>query len=166
MKADQEFENLRRLLKLKRYEKPAPRYFNDFSSTVIARIKADRPEDRSEAFADALLEVSWLHRIFSLFQAKPIFAGGFGAAVCLLMVLGIVVVQQTNVQLPRSLGAVDSSESEPATMPVAAFAGTTSAAVPGISPVAGNLTGANTPTNSIFDLLRPEVGRMIDWRPK
>jgi hypothetical protein len=36
----EQFESLQKLLKLKRYEHPHPRYFNDFSARVIARIEA------------------------------------------------------------------------------------------------------------------------------
>jgi len=34
------FESLQKLLRLKRYEHPHPRYFNDFSQRVISRIEA------------------------------------------------------------------------------------------------------------------------------
>ena len=34
------FDALQRLLKVKRYEQPPPRYFNEFSGQVLARISA------------------------------------------------------------------------------------------------------------------------------
>ena len=82
MNPEQEnFGNLRRLLKLKRYEQPHPRYFNDFSGRVIARIQAG--EEGGEA---ALGPASWLVKFWSLFEAKPMLPGAIGVALCALLV--------------------------------------------------------------------------------
>ena len=77
----QNFDRLRRLLKLKRYEHPHPRYFNDFSSRVISRIRAG--EEGGEA---ALGYPSWLLKFWSLFEAKPMLPGAIGVALCALLV--------------------------------------------------------------------------------
>jgi len=82
------FEQLRRLLALKRHEQPPPGYFNNFSGEVVARIR--RGEHRSRGIEHALEEHPWLQRLLAAFDTKPIFAGAFGAAVCGLLVLGIV----------------------------------------------------------------------------
>jgi hypothetical protein len=84
---NQNFERLQRLLKLKRYEQPPPRYFNDFSGQVINRIRAGQPESQSEAAA-AAWEASWLQRVLSIFEAKPLLAGAFGLAVVGVLVGG------------------------------------------------------------------------------
>lgn len=81
----QDFEQLRRLMKLKRYEQPPPRYFNDFSSKVIARIEAG--EGRRPFFL-----MTWLERIVSVLGARPAYSGVFGAAVCLGLIGGLLQI--------------------------------------------------------------------------
>jgi hypothetical protein len=78
------FDLLRKLLRLKRYEQPPPGYFNRFSSQVMARIEAGESGDQVG------LDYSWWQRFLSMFDVKPVFAGAFGMAVCALLVSGIV----------------------------------------------------------------------------
>ena len=75
------FDQLRKLLALKRHEQPPPRYFNDFSGQVIARIRA------GEHGEDGL---AWVRKLWSLMEGKPMLTGAFGAAVCALVISGIV----------------------------------------------------------------------------
>ncbi len=95
MSPDQEnFEQLRRLLALKRHEQPPPGYFNNFSRQVIARIQA------GEAAADSAADrwsgrSSWLRRALGLFEARPIVAGAFGMAVCAVLFFGIIFSEPT-----------------------------------------------------------------------
>jgi len=92
MNPEQEnFDHLRRLLKLKRYEHPHPRYFNDFSSRVISRIRAG--EEGGEA---ALGHPSWLLKFWSLFEAKPMLPGAIGVALCALLVFVAVGTGKTD----------------------------------------------------------------------
>jgi len=85
----EDFESLRRLLSLKRHEQPPPRYFNDFSSHVIERIRAG--EHREDSAAETLSqEAPWLLRLWAALEGKPVFAGLFGTAVCALLIFGIV----------------------------------------------------------------------------
>jgi hypothetical protein len=83
MSSDSEnFDQLRRLLVLKKHEQPPPGYFDHFSRNVIARIKAG---DQGEPKV-----TGWLPRLWVALEAKPIFAGAFGAAVCVVLVSGIL----------------------------------------------------------------------------
>lgn len=87
MNPEQEnFDSLCRLLKLKRHEQPPPRYFNDFSSRVIARIRAGEAGGREVALDGGF----WLVRLWSLIEAKPMLPGAVGLAICALLVLGAV----------------------------------------------------------------------------
>jgi hypothetical protein len=92
------FEQLRRLLKLKRYEQPPPRYFNDFSGQVIARIeRGDRGDGRALA-GRMLWEAPWLQRIWGAFEAKPVLAGAFGLAICTTLITGVIYSERTDLQ--------------------------------------------------------------------
>jgi len=68
----EDFESLQKLLKLKRYEQPPPRFFNEFSGHVIARIQTEgmRPPRWWERFGIDL---------------RPVMAVGAGATACVLM---------------------------------------------------------------------------------
>ncbi|HTD68133.1 MAG TPA: hypothetical protein VK846_16535 [Candidatus Limnocylindria bacterium] len=64
-----------KLLRLKRYEQPPPRYFSEFSGRVISRI--ERGEGRS----------SWWERLG--FDLRPALAAGAGMVACGLIVYGV-----------------------------------------------------------------------------
>jgi hypothetical protein len=84
------FEQLRRLLALKRHEQPPPGYFNNFSRQVVARIKAGETAASESFFERVLTRVPWLQSIWTGFEAKPIVAGAFGISVCSLLIFGLV----------------------------------------------------------------------------
>jgi hypothetical protein len=96
---DNNFEPLRRLLTLKRYEVPPPGYFNNFSGQVISRIRAGAANGSSSMIFDT----SWLSKLFQAFSAKPAFASAFASALCLLLVFGIVFAEHPDYSAPQPL---------------------------------------------------------------
>jgi len=92
------FEPLRRLLKLKRYEQPPPGYFNDFSREVITRIKLGERGEDSAVIGRLLWEAPWLQRIWAAFEAKPVLAGAFGLAMCAFLISGVIYSEMGDVQ--------------------------------------------------------------------
>lgn len=69
-----DFQALRRLLALKRHEKPPPGYFEDFSARVMARIEAEE-QVRARSWLDQLRDLFQAGRLFS--NANLIAASGF-----------------------------------------------------------------------------------------
>jgi len=91
------FEQLRRLLAVKRHEQPPPRYFNDFSHHVIQRIKAGQRRTEG-SFLDRLFdEAPWLQRVWGAFESQPILAGVCGVAVCGLLIGGVLFSDRAEV---------------------------------------------------------------------
>ncbi len=78
-----DFDQLRKLLALKRYEIPPPRYFNEFSGQVMARLS--RPQ------RDPL---TWWERLGFSFDLKPAFMCGLGVVICGLLSFGIIGAMQ------------------------------------------------------------------------
>ena len=129
MNPEQEnFQELRRLLVLKRYEQPPPGYFNTFSDHVIARIQA------GEARASGLDRL--LHSLWSAMGLKPALAGAFGLAVCGLLVAGVIFSDGN----PSTSGLAVMQVPEPAAAPVQAAARLVTPALEQAMPV--NLPGA------------------------
>jgi hypothetical protein len=91
------FEQLRRLLALKRHEQPPPGYFNDFSRQVIVRIKAGERGQEGNFLERLTWEAPWLQRLWSAFEARPILAGACGVAVCGLMITGVLYSDRADV---------------------------------------------------------------------
>jgi hypothetical protein len=77
------FEHVRRLLALKRHEQPPPRYFNDFSTQVIVRLKAGEGARSAEPY-------DWFQRLWAALDTRPALTGAFAAAVCALLIGGVI----------------------------------------------------------------------------
>jgi len=76
----QNFEQLRRVLALKRHEIPPPGYFHHFSSEVILRIKAgEMGENEARWWA---FDGSWLKWFWTACERRPVLAGGASVALC------------------------------------------------------------------------------------
>lgn len=79
-----DFDDLRKLLALKRYEQPPPGYFERFPQLVIQRLRA----------AQSAAPESWwarcLERLLGPFEARPALAGAFGFAVCAFLATGFL----------------------------------------------------------------------------
>lgn len=92
----QNFDELRRLLAVKRYEQPPPGYFNQFPREVVARIRAGETGEAAGLLARFFGESSWLQRAWAVFETKPILASAVGAAACILLVGGVFYSESTD----------------------------------------------------------------------
>jgi len=110
------FEQLRRLLALKRHEQPPPGYFNDFSGQVIARIKLGQRGRESATLERLFWEAPWMRRIWAAFETKPILAGVCGVAACGLIITGVLYSDRAD---NSTLALVPVTESESAPMALA-----------------------------------------------
>ena len=104
----EDFEPLRRLLRLKRYEQPPPGYFNDFSTLVIARIKLGEQGVDRAGMERLLWDAPWLQRIWATFEAKPALAGAFGLAMCAVLITGVIYSEKGDVQPVALIPAAES----------------------------------------------------------
>ena len=114
MSEQNNFVELKRLLKLKRHEVPPPGYFNNFSGDVIARIQTGEtggPQGVLEGFDGS----SWVMGLLQIFQAKPGIIGGFATSLCLVLLIGVVLAERPD--SPGSTSLVADSDNVPAAVP-------------------------------------------------
>jgi hypothetical protein len=91
----EQFNQLRRLLALKRHEQPHPRYFGQFSEQVIARIQAGEHGEEVTFWQQISFDAPWLQRLWAAFDTKPILAATVGVAACALLLSGVVLSDRT-----------------------------------------------------------------------
>ena len=124
--SEHNFQDVKRLLKLKRHEVPPPGYFNGFSSEVIARIRAG--EQESVSFAERTQGNSWLYNLLHMFDARPGMIGGLATSACLLVVFGLVLSEHpesaggfanNNTPLPQVFASNGQSGTTPEAVPTA-----------------------------------------------
>jgi hypothetical protein len=116
--APENFNDLRKLLALKRHEQPPPGYFNHFSDKIIARIEA----------AGLAAQTQWWQRMFTSIEARPILACAYG-----LLIGGLLVV---------GMGVSQSAEADYATAPALANPWFTAAPLPVSAPRVGDPAAA------------------------
>jgi hypothetical protein len=95
---NQDFEKLQHLLKLKHYENPPPRYFNDFSGHVLSRIRAGKTGARYDSFENIVSQTPWLSRLWYRLERQPALSGAVAVVLCGFMMAGVFLMEQTTPQ--------------------------------------------------------------------
>lgn len=143
---NQDFQKLQRLLKLKQYEQPHPRYFNDLSSQVTARLRAGETA-RLDTFEEAMTQAPWLQRLWAVVERQPALSGLVMASVCgLLLVGGFLAGNPANPQPGLTASEPEKSSAESANKSLLA---TTTA---GTTTFSSSTKPAAVLSNSLFNL--------------
>lgn len=143
----EDFKALRRLLVLKRYEQPPPGYFNDFSKQVVARIRAGEQGDPPSLWKRLLGGPFFWQRLSAAVEARPALAGVFGAAVCALLISGIVYSESA--PAPVAQGFMPAAANSTLVVPVETA--NVSLEEPGL--VSNSTNPLEPPTDSLFNQL-------------
>ena len=143
---DQNFEDLKRLLKLKRHEVPPPGYFNDFSGRVISRLREGEAGGAHNYIGHLQSEAPWVVNFLRIFETRPGVIGGFATSLCLLLVLVVVFADHSDVASKNLL-----TISEPAMTPAAMENSEASITAPSLLAASGS-TGIVASTNPVTSL--------------
>lgn len=138
---EQNFDAVRRLLRLKRHEVPPPGYFHNFSDQVISRIRAGETVGGQSMTERLHAEAPWLVRFLTLFETKPGVIGAFATSLCLLLLISVMVAEHSD---PAPKGMVGSSD-----MAAASAAQLFSAATPVAADESGGISVATNPVISL-----------------
>jgi hypothetical protein len=90
------FDPLKQLLKLKRHEIPPPGYFSNFSGDVLSRIRAGEAGGSDSIFERMQSSSPFWSSMLALFTAKPGIIGGLATSVCVLLLVGVVLLDRSD----------------------------------------------------------------------
>jgi len=117
---EQNFNQLQKLLALKRYEQPPPGYFQNFSCKVITRIEA----------AEMGEPLSWWEKLGFGFNLRPALMCGLSVVVCGLLSVGVISSLSGSADLPPVGLAMAPTDSSAALTPFNASDATASSIQP------------------------------------
>lgn len=104
MNTEEQFEQLKKLLALKRHEQPPPGYFDRLPRQICAAIEAEQAARNR-----------WFSRMWSSLQAKPAFGGVLALGMCGMIVAGIFLAGKTGDMPGRNGGVATTPKSVPQT---------------------------------------------------
>lgn len=102
------FDQLRKLLALKRYEQPPPTFFYQFTRDVMRRISTGA--HATESVGDR----TWIERLWQYLEIRPWLAGAVGAVACAALIAWIIYAQHVE-WAPPTLPVVTQHVPEPST---------------------------------------------------
>lgn len=163
------FEPLRRLLAVKRYELPPPAYFDRLSVGIIARIGAETTSHPQTLKERLFSEAPWIEQLWSSFQQRPIFAGACSFAVCGLIVAAIAISDTVGSPGLGTMAGPQIAEAAPWLNQNSASA-LTKAAFVGFAN-SNSLPTPGLPTGSLFEEVHsthpfPAHAKAVNWTPQ
>ena len=166
------FEDLQRLLTLKRYEQPPPGYFHHFSGTVISRIEAGETGESGRLSVRISGNGSWFHNFWKALERRPALTGAFGIIVCGFFISGIALSEKSDgeaayvTEKAPPLALVRNVEPTPdrdTTLFHERSAG--SLLAQGLVNVSSTNGASVIRSGSLFDSLRPQSS-LVSWPPQ
>jgi hypothetical protein len=116
----QNFDELKKLLKLKRHELPPPGFFNHFSDEIVSRIRDGEARGQGPIVDRLNDSAPWLVNFLRFFEAKPGVIGAFATSLCLLLVFGVVLAERSESGPQNPFTATTSDQSATTTTVAAA----------------------------------------------
>lgn len=143
------FDDLKKLLKLKRHEVPPPGYFNHFSGDVMGRIRAGESGGATSVFEQLQSDSPLLATLLSIFQARPGIVGGLATSVCLLLLVSVLIADRSDQAAPdMPQGFAQAAQASGAI----ADNNQASSPAPGVSLVAAGEGGITVSSNPVVSL--------------
>jgi hypothetical protein len=105
-----DFDDLKRLLKLKQHEVPPPGYFNRLAGDVVSRIQAGESGGRRSLLER--IDTQWprLAALLRIFEAKPGLIGGLATSLCVLLLAAVALVDRADQATDSPLAALPTAQ--------------------------------------------------------
>lgn len=159
------FEDVKRLLKLKRFETPPPGYFSHFSGDVVSRIRAGEAGGDQSFWERIQSDSPFASMVMQLFAVRPGIIGALATGVCLLLLVGVLIVDRSESGPVAAPGIFAQTEQSPSdASPTLASADTVGPPDSGIT-VSTNPISSFQPVNTLFGSPQNPLFRSVNFVP-